>query len=164
MPRSTLVAALSVSIVFCCCCALLLLFVYDGGGGEVLCCRLVCHRSNEVTTDARLVFIVDERLSIDPAVEFGRVAVPFHQSLRSSAHLAALQYRFHATHVIGGYRHLLQLRFVEGSVQHFTEIVDQSVQGRIGGMNLVYREDLFAPIRYVAFFEQSLELTDAHAI
>ena len=31
-------------------------------------------------------------------------------------------------------------------------------------MNLVYREYLFAPIRHVAFFEQSLKLTDAHAI
>ena len=28
----------------------------------------------------------------------------------------------------------------------------------------MYREYLFAPIRHVAFFEQSLKLTDAHAI
>ena len=28
----------------------------------------------------------------------------------------------------------------------------------------MYGEHLFAPIRHVAFFEQSLELTDAHAI
>ena len=124
---------------------------HDGdGGGEGLCCRLVCYNSNEETTDAQLVFIVDEGLGIDPAVEFGGVAVPFHQSLRSPAHLASLQYRFHAVHVIGGYRHLLQLRSVEGSVQYFTEIDYQSVHGRIGGMNLVYREDLFAPIRHVA--------------
>ena len=144
-------------------CLSTVLFFCDGGG-EVLCCRFLCHRSSEPTTDARRVFIVDEGLDIDSAVELGGVAVPFHQSLRSFAYLAALQYRFHAVHFIGGYRHLLQLRFVEGSVQHFTEIVDQSVHERIGGMNLVYREDLFAPIRHVAFFEQSLELTDAHAI
>ena len=105
--------------------------------------------SNEVATDARQVSIVDEGLGIEPAVEFGGVAVPFHQSLLSSAHLGTLQYRFHA---------------VEGSVQHFTEVVNQSVHGRIGGMNLVYGEHLFAPIRHVAFFELTLVLTDAHAI
>ena len=86
---------------------------------------------------------VDERLGIDPAVEFGRVAAPFHQSLRSSAYLTVLQYR-----------HLLQLQFVEGAVQHFTEIVDQSVHGWIGGMNSYH----------VAFFELTLVLMDAHAI
>ena len=134
---------------------LLLVLFYDGDGGEVLCCRLICHLSNEATTNARLIFIVDEGLGIDPAVEFGGVAAPFHQSLRSSVHLAALHYRFHAVHFIDGCRHL-QFRFVEGS--------DQSVHGRIGGMNLVCREYLFAPIRHVAFFEQSLEFTDAHAI
>ena len=134
MPRSAVFLALRISTV---------LFFYDGGG-EVLCCRPVCHRSNEPTTDARLVFIVDEILGIDPAVELGGVAVPFHQSLRSSAHLAALHYRFHAVHFIGGYRRLLQLRFAH--------------------WYLVYHEDFFAPIRHVAFFEQSLELTDAHAI
>ena len=58
----------------------------------------------------------------------------------------------------------MQLWFVDGSIQHFTEIVDQSEHGRIGGVNLVYRGYLFALIRRVAFFEQSLELTDAHAI
>ena len=31
-------------------------------------------------------------------------------------------------------------------------------------MNLVYSEYLFAPLHQVAFFEQFLELTDAHAI
>ena len=141
-------------------------FFYDGGndgGDDVLCCRLVCHRSNEATTYTRLVFIVDEGLGIDTAVEFGGVAEPFHQSLRSSAYLAALQKRFHAAIFICGYRHLLQLRFVEGSVQHFTEMVDQSVHGWIGWLNLVYHEDLFPTIRRVAFFEQSLELTDARA-
>ena len=152
MPRSAAFLALCVSTV---------LFFYDGGGssgsGEVLCYRLVCHRSNEVTTDARLDFVANEGLGIDPAV-------PFHQSLRSSTHHAALQYRFHAVHFIDDYRHLLQLWFVEGAVQHFAEIVDQSVHGWIGGVNLVYGEHLFAPIRHVAFFEQSLELTDAHAI
>ena len=151
MPRSAVFLALCVSTV---------LFFYDGGGGgEVLCYRLVCHRPNEVTTDARLDFIAN-----DPAVELGGAAVPFHQSLRSSTHFAALQYRFFAVHFIDGYRHLLQLWFVEGAVQHFAEIVDQSVHGWIGGVNLVYGEHLFTPIRHVAFFEQSLELTDAHAI
>ena len=87
----------------------------------------------KISVVARLVFIVDESLGIDPAVEFGEVAVPFHQSLRSSTHLAALQYRFHAVHFIDGYRHLLQLRFVEGAVQHFTEILGQSVHGRSEG-------------------------------
>ena len=96
LPRSAVFLGLCVSTV---------LFFYDGGGGggEVLCYRLVCHRSNEATTDARLVFIADEGHGIDPAVELGGVAVRFHQSLRSSAHLAALQDRFHAVHFIGGY-------------------------------------------------------------
>ena len=160
MQRSAVLLALCVSTV---------LFFYDGGGsgggsGEVLCYRLVCHCSNEVTTDARLDFIANERLGIDPAVEFGGVAVPLHQSFRSSTYFAALQYRFHAVHFIDGYRHLLQLWFVEGAVQHFSEIVDQSVHGWIGDVNLVYGDHLFAPIRHVAFFEQSLELTDAHAV
>ena len=93
-----------------------------------------------------------------------KVAVLFYQSIRSSAQFAALQNQVHGIHFNGGYQHLLQLRFLENSVQHFTEIVDQSVHGRIGGMNLVYRELLFAQIRHVAFFEQSLKLTDAHAI
>ena len=146
MPRSAVVVALRVSIVFC---VFLHLFFCDGGGGEALCCPLVCHRSNEAMANARLIFIVDEGLGFDSAVEFGGVAVPFHQSLRSSAHLAPLQYRLHAVHFIGGYLHLLQLRFVEGSVQHFIDIVYESVDGWIGGMNLVCREDLFAPIRCV---------------
>ena len=147
MPRSAVFLALCVRTV---------LIFYDGGdggGGEVLCYRLVCHRPNEVTRDVRLDFIANEGLGIDPAVELGGVAVPFHQILRSSTHLAALQYRFHAVHFIDGYRHLLQLCFVEGAVQHFAEIVDQSVHGWIGGVNLVYGEYLFAPIRHVAFFE-----------
>ena len=101
MPKTDVVVALRVSTVFCC-----VLYDVDGGG---LCCRLVCHRSNEVTTSARLVFIVDEVLGINPAVELGVVAVPFHQSLRSSAHLAMLQYRFLTEHFIGGYQHLVQL-------------------------------------------------------
>ena len=125
MPRSAVFLALCVSNVF-------FFFFYDGGGGggEVLCCRVVCHRSNEATTNARLVFIADEGLGIDPAVQIGGVAVPFHQSLR----------------------------FVEGAVQHFTEIVDQSVHGRIGGVNLVYGEHLFAPIRHVVFSNSLLNL------
>ena len=93
MPRSAVFLALCVRTV---------LFFYDGGGGggEVICYRLVYHRSNEVTTDARLDFIANESLSIDPAAELGGVAVPFHQSLRSSTHLTALQYRFHAVHLL----------------------------------------------------------------
>ena len=75
MPRSAVFLALCVSAV---------LFFYDGGGGdgsgEVLCHRLVCHRPNEVTTDARLDFIANESLGIDPAVELGGVAVPFHKT------------------------------------------------------------------------------------
>ena len=85
MPRSAVFLALCVSAV---------LFFYDSGGGygsgEVLCHRLVCHRPNEVTTDARLDFIANESLGIDPAVELGGVTVPFHQNLRSSTHFAAL--------------------------------------------------------------------------
>ena len=86
MPRSVVFLALCVSAV---------LFFYDGGGGgdgsgEILCHRLACHRPNEVTTDARLDFIASESLGIDPAVELGGVAVPFHQNLRSSTHFAAL--------------------------------------------------------------------------
>ena len=121
-------------------------------------------RQDKTSSAMRTPVFFDERLGIDPAVEFGGVAAPFHQSLRSSAYFAALQYRFHAVHFIGGYRQLLQLRFVEGSVHHFSEIVDQSLQGRIGGMNLVYREHLFVPIRHVAFVELTIVLTDAHAI
>ena len=75
-----------------------------------------------------LMNIVDEGLGIDPAVEFGRVAEPFHQSLRSPAYFTALQNQFHAVQFIGGYRHLMQLQFVEDAVQHF-EIFDQSVHG-----------------------------------
>ena len=101
---------------------------------------------------------------IDQAVEFGGVAEPFHQSLRLSTYLTTLQYRFHVVHFIGGYRHLLQFHLVEGAIQHFAEIVPQSVHGWIGGMNLVYREHLFAPIHRVAFFELAFVLTDAHAI
>ena len=57
MPRSAVGVAQSVSTVLCW-YVLLLLLVYDsGGGGEVLWCRLVCHPSNEVTADARLVCI-----------------------------------------------------------------------------------------------------------
>ena len=100
MPKSVVFVALRVSTVLCYDVISLLLFFYDGGGGgggggEVLCCRLVCRRSNEATTDARLVFIVDEGLDIHPVVEVGEVVVQVHQSLRSSAYLAALQYRFH---------------------------------------------------------------------
>ena len=89
MLRSAVFLALRVSTVL-----FFFFFFYeggDGGGGEVPCCRLFCHRSNEATIDALLVFIVDEGLGIDPAVALGGVAVPFHQSLRSSANLA-LQY------------------------------------------------------------------------
>ena len=149
------------TVVVCCCC---FIFVYEGCDGVGLCSRFVSHRCNEATADARLVFIVDKGLGIDPAVEFGGVAVPFHQSLCSSAHLAALQYRFHAVRFIGGDRHLLQLRFVEGSVQHSTEIADQSIDGLVGGMNHVYGEHIFTPIRHIAFFEQYLNLAYAHAI
>ena len=78
MPRSAVFHALRISTVIC-------VFVFLYGGGGSLYCRLVCHRSNEPTTDARLVFIVYEGLGIDPAVEFGGVVVPFHQSLCSSA-------------------------------------------------------------------------------
>ena len=106
---------------------------------------------------------MDECLGIDPAVEFGGVAEPFHRSLRSSTYLTTLQYRLHAEHFIGGYRHLLQFQFVEGAVQHFAEIVPQSVHEWILGMNLVYREHLFAPIRRVALFELTFVLADAHA-
>ena len=82
MPRSAVVVALRVSTDLC---YVLLLFFYDGGGGEGLCCRLVCHRSNEATTGAHRVFIVDEGFGIHPIVGFRGVAIPFYQSLRSSA-------------------------------------------------------------------------------
>ena len=107
---------------------------------------------------------MDECLGIDPVVAFGGVAEPFHQSLRSSTYLTTLQYRFHVLHFIGGYRHLLQLQFVEGAVQHFAEIIPQLLHVWIGGMNLVYREHLFASIRRVAFFELTFVPADAHAI
>ena len=124
---------MSRSAVFLALCVSTVLFFYDGGGGggEVLCYRLVCRRSNEVTTDVRLDYIANEGLGIDPAVELGGVAVPFHQSLRSSTHLTALQYRFNAVHFIDGHRHLLQLWFVESTVQHFAEIVDQRGEPRV---------------------------------
>ena len=80
MPRSAVFLALCVSAV---------LFFYDGGGGDGSG-EVLCHRPNEVTTDARLDFIANESLGIDPAVELGGVAVPFHQNLRSSTHFAAL--------------------------------------------------------------------------
>ena len=115
--------------------------VYDGGGGgggEVLCCRLVWHRSNEATTDARLVFIADEGLGVDPAVEFGGVAVIFHQSLCSSAYMRRCSTNSTGYTLSAGTDTFCR-RFVEGSIQHFTEIVDQSVHGWIGGVNLVYR-------------------------
>ena len=161
MPRSAVFLAGCISTVLC----IFFVFVYGGGGGgEVLCCRCGCHRCIVATADGRLVFIVDEGLGIDPAVEFGGVVVPFHQRLRSSPYLTPLQHRFHAVHFIDGYRHLLQLRLVEGAVQHFTEIFVQSVHRQIGGVKLVYGEYLFTPIRRVAFFELTLVLTDAHAI
>ena len=94
MPRSVVVVALSVSTVFCY-YVLLLLFFY-GGGGEGLCCRLVCHRSNEATTEARLVFIVDEGLGTDPAVEFGGVALPFHKSLSQCCSTDSTRYTLSA--------------------------------------------------------------------
>ena len=67
MPRSAAATAaaalcvLRVSIVLCCYYVLLflLLFYDDGGGGEVLCCRVLCHFSNEVSPYAWLVFIVE---------------------------------------------------------------------------------------------------------
>ena len=110
-----------------------------------------------------LVFI-DERLGIDPAVVFGRMSEPFHQSLRSTADLTTLQYRFDAVHFIGRYRHFLQLLFVEGAVQRVAEIVPQAVHGRFGGMNFVYGEHLFAPVRFVPLFERAFVLADAYAI
>ena len=73
VPRSAVFVAVRISTVLC--CKVLLSLLFYGGGGEVLCCRLVCHLSNEEKTDVRL-------------------AVPFHQSFRSYAHLAALQNRF----------------------------------------------------------------------
>ena len=97
MPTSAVGIALRVSAVFC---VLVLLFLYDFSGD--LCYRLVCHRSNEALTGAHLVFIADESIGIDRPVELGGVAVPFHQSLHSSTHLATLQYGFHAVHFIGG--------------------------------------------------------------
>ena len=89
---------------------------------------------------------------------------PFHQSLRSSADLTTLHHRFDAVHFIGRYRHFLQLQFVEGAVQHVAEIVPQAVHGRFGGMNFVYGEHLFAPVRLVALFERAFVHADAHAI
>ena len=49
--------------------------------------------SFELSVDRRAASLysgVDDRLGNDPAVEFGGVAALFHQSLRSSAYLAAL--------------------------------------------------------------------------
>ena len=67
MPRSAaatsaaaVLCVLRVSTVLCCYYVLLfLLLFYDGGGGEVLCCRVLCRFSNEVSPYARLVFIVE---------------------------------------------------------------------------------------------------------
>ena len=56
MPKSDVFVTLSVSTAFCC-------VLYNGDGGS-LCCRLVCHRSNEATTGVRLVFTVDEGRTI----------------------------------------------------------------------------------------------------
>ena len=78
---------------------------------------------------ASLYIGVDECPGIDPAVVCGGIAEPFHQSLLASTNRTALQYLFDAVHFIDGYRHLLQLRFVEGAVQHFAEIVPQAVHG-----------------------------------
>ena len=52
--------------------------------------------------DEQVVFIEDQGLGTEPAVEFGGVAVPFQQSLGSPTQLAALQYRFHAVHFTAG--------------------------------------------------------------
>ena len=152
MPTSaTVVSALCVRNVF----------LYDGGGGRFL---VVGHRSNDASIDARLPFKPNERLSIDPAVLIGRVSQPLHQRLRSLAHLPPLQLRLDAVQFIFPYSHHLKFRFVEGPVKHLSEIVCQPVQGWIGGMNLVYGEELLAPIRHVVFHEMVLRFTDAHAI
>ena len=93
MPRSAVFLALCISTV------LFFFFFYDGGiggCGEVLCYRFVCHRSNEATTDARLVIIADEGLGVDPAVELGGGSRTI--SPKPPFYLVALQYRFHAVH------------------------------------------------------------------
>ena len=127
-------------------------------------CRVSFLECSVAMCAASLYNGVDECPGIDPAVEFGGIAEPFHQSLLSSTNFTALQYLFNTVHFIDGYRHLLQLQFVEGTVQHFAEIVPQAVHGWIGGVNLVYREHLFAPVRLVALFERAFVLADAHAI
>ena len=127
-------------------------------------CRVSFLECSVAMRAASLYSGVDECPGIDPAVEFGGIAEPFHQSLLSFTNRTALQYFFNAVHSIDGYRHLLQLQFVEGAVQHFAEIVPQAVHGWIGGVNLVYREHLFAPVRLVALFERAFVLADAHAI
>ena len=109
---------------------------------------------------ANLYSRVDECLGIDPAVEFGGVAEPFHQSFRSSTYLT-----YAAVPLPRGTLY----RRVPTPVRRrcrpdFAEIVLQSLHGWIGGMNLAYREHLFAPIRRVALFELTFVLADAHAI
>ena len=55
---AAVLVALRVSTVLCC-CRYYVLFCDGGGCGEVLCCRALCHFSNEVSPYARLVFIVE---------------------------------------------------------------------------------------------------------
>ena len=82
--------------------------------------------------------------------------------IKASVHLPTLiRCRFHALQFIGRHRRLLQLRFIECSVQHLTKIFDQPVHGRIGEMNFAYCENFLTPIRRVPFFELSLSLADA---
>ena len=81
-------------ILYLCCCYCILLFLLlllFYGCGEVPCCYVLCHFSNVTICAASLYSGVDECLGIDPAVEFGGVAEPFHQSLRSSTYLTTLQ-------------------------------------------------------------------------
>ena len=58
----------------------------------------MCHFPNAVSSCERLVFIVDESPGIDPAVEVGGIAEPFHQSFLSSTNCTACQYRFNTVH------------------------------------------------------------------
>ena len=166
MPGSAVwLVRCSVSTIHVLLLLLRLLLVYGGEAGRWWWwCRVVCHFPNAVSSCARLGFIVDESLGIDPAVEVGGIAEPFHQSFLTFTNRTAFQYRFNTVHFIKGYRHLLQLQFVEGTLQHFAEIVPQAIHGWVGGVNLVYREQLFAPVRLVALFERAFVLADTHAI
>ena len=117
-----------------------------------------CYRTVSITSTS----VVDESIGIYPTVERCGAPGQFYQNFPS---LYTPPYDgLNSIRLALRYDDLLELWFVERTVQFITVPIDQTIHGWVESVRVKNRKQLFCPVRHVPLFEVSFRCAYAYSI